>query len=402
MRAPEAAEAVRIATRTALVRIIDLCLEERVDALIIAGDLYDGEQKSMKTARFFTEQVRRLDEVGIEVFIVRGNHDAESRITREMTLPDGVHVFCGRGKPKRTKVDDVVVHGVSFANRHAPESLLPQYAVPTDGAFNIGVMHTSVGGTPPHDPYAPCSIADLRSHGFDYWALGHIHKRFINAEGPCTIVMPGIPQGRHISEDGPRSVSIVTCGSDRRIEVEERSVAAIQFERVEVDVSEVEDWRTLKECVSFHLGETIGALRADAGVVRVNLTGYTGMTRELRRHADKLAEEVADCAARTSRLFVEKVTVGTRDEPAATRADFGSALARIIEEGRVDSTVVNERVRYYLDGMVSKLPAELRDRFAPSDMDEMIAELMNEGAELVLARLADVGHAKDGAADDAA
>lgn len=79
-------------------RIVDLCLEECVDALVLAGDLYDGDQTSMKTARFLAEQVRRLHQAGIRVFIIRGNHDALSRITKELTLPDSVKVFGGRAE----------------------------------------------------------------------------------------------------------------------------------------------------------------------------------------------------------------------------------------------------------------------------------------------------------------
>src|SRR5208283_2398582 len=100
-----------------------------VDALLIAGDLYDGEQTSMKTARFLADQLRRLHEGGIQTFIIRGNHDAESRITRELTLPDSVKVFGGRAESVALAGGglDIVVHGVSFAQKHAPESLVPKF-----------------------------------------------------------------------------------------------------------------------------------------------------------------------------------------------------------------------------------------------------------------------------------
>src|SRR5580700_5678709 len=87
LRHQELAELIGNATRRAFVNIIDLCLTEQVDALLLAGDLYDGEQTSMKTAHFLAAQIRRLHEAGIKVFIIRGNHDALSRITREVTFP---------------------------------------------------------------------------------------------------------------------------------------------------------------------------------------------------------------------------------------------------------------------------------------------------------------------------
>ncbi len=102
---------------------------------MIAGDLYDGEQTSMKTARFLADQLRRLDEAGVRTFVIRGNHDAESRITRELTLPDSVKVFAGRAEavPLSRGALEVAVHGVSFAQKHAPESLVPKFRPPVPG-----------------------------------------------------------------------------------------------------------------------------------------------------------------------------------------------------------------------------------------------------------------------------
>jgi DNA repair exonuclease SbcCD nuclease subunit len=85
------------------------------------------------------------------------------------------------------------------------------------------MRHTSLGGATGHDPYSPCSVADLQATGFEYWALGHIHKRIIH-EGPCTIVMPGIPQGRDINEGGLKSVSLVTVNNDRSVQVAVRAI----------------------------------------------------------------------------------------------------------------------------------------------------------------------------------
>jgi len=101
LRDPALAEFIGNASRLVFTRIIDLCLEEKVQALLLAGDLYDGDQISMKTARFLSEQLRRLDAAGIKVFVIRGNHDALSRITKELILPENVH--CSAGAPKRSK-----------------------------------------------------------------------------------------------------------------------------------------------------------------------------------------------------------------------------------------------------------------------------------------------------------
>ncbi|MAZ85945.1 MAG: DNA repair exonuclease, partial [Hoeflea sp.] len=191
LRSGDLAELIGDATRQALVTIVDLCIDEQVDALIVAGDLYDGDQTSMKTARFLASQMQRLHEAGIATFIIRGNHDALSRITQELILPPSVTVFGGRAHCVDITKDGLAlsIHGLSFAKPQAPESLLEKYHRPTPDAVNIGIMHTSLAGAPGHDPYAPCKLADLQGWGFDYWALGHVHVRTEYA-GDRVVVMP--------------------------------------------------------------------------------------------------------------------------------------------------------------------------------------------------------------------
>ena len=193
------AELVGNATRRALERIVDLCIEEEVDALLIAGDLYDGDMRSMKTAAFLVSEMERLNAAGIAVFMIRGNHDAESVLTRELEFSSNVHVFTGHGGTEELSAKGVAIHGVSFAKPQAPESLLPKYKAPISGLFNIGLLHTSLAGAAGHDTYAPCSANDLIAHGFDYWALGHVHIRQVHSEKPH-VVMPGMPQGRDIGK----------------------------------------------------------------------------------------------------------------------------------------------------------------------------------------------------------
>ncbi len=184
LRDPALQDAVGVATRTVLTRIVDLCLTEAVDALLIAGDLYDGDQVSMKTARFLQQELQRLDAAGIATFLIRGNHDAMSKVTRELVFPPLVTVF---GAKASTKVIDgalpVAIHGLSFAKPQAPDSLLGHYPTPVPGAFNIGIMHSSLNGSAGHDVYAPCSAADLQGAGYGYWALGHIHLRSVHDGG---------------------------------------------------------------------------------------------------------------------------------------------------------------------------------------------------------------------------
>lgn len=208
LRDPDLGAAIAAATREAFEGLVDLARNERVAALLIAGDPFDGQERSARTAAFLAAQFDRLAEAGIAVFLVKGNHDARNPVAGALDWPANVHVFDARGGSVRI-AGDVWVHWVSFSAPHAPESLLPRFPQPVPGAVNIAMLPTSLAGAPGHDPYASCSVAQLRAAGFDYWALGHVHARKIHGQAPW-IVMPGMPQGRDMGEAGPKSATLLS------------------------------------------------------------------------------------------------------------------------------------------------------------------------------------------------
>jgi DNA repair exonuclease SbcCD nuclease subunit len=394
MRNPELADLIGNATRQAFVRIVDLCLHEQVDALLLAGDLYDGEQTSMKTARFLAEQVRRLHTAGVRVFIIRGNHDAISQITKELSLPETVKTFTGRAEAisiERARGDfPVVVHGLSFAEPHAPESLVPKYKPPIEGAVNIGIMHTSLTGSSGHNPYAPCTLADLQGTGFHYWALGHIHKRSV-VEGKCTVVMPGMPQGRDINEAGAKSVSLVTVADDHSIRIDERLTSVAQFERVDVAANGIEEWDVLAK----EIGRTLEKARADASsdqlVARVRLTGATPLAWRMRRDIEVLQTEAEDRASVVGRCWVEKLEVQARvpTEAGFVTGDPLVELRRLITDEVAGSDAFKATVMEAAEELRGQLPPECRHILGEDEaaFESIVADLLDEGAGNVVARL---------------
>lgn len=147
-----AAERIRTATREAFDQLIGLAIEEQVAFLIIAGDLYDGDWRDYKTGLFFAAQMGRLNQAGIPCFLLYGNHDAESQITRRLVFPENVRAF-GSRKPETITLEelDVALHGQSFRQRDVTENLALGYLEPITGAFNIGVLHTGLGGMGGHE-----------------------------------------------------------------------------------------------------------------------------------------------------------------------------------------------------------------------------------------------------------
>ncbi|WP_312361618.1 exonuclease SbcCD subunit D [Ensifer sp.] len=395
LRNTDLADIVRGATRQALVRIVDLCLAEEVDALLIAGDLYDGNQTSMNTALFLAGELRRLDEAGIRVFIIRGNHDAQSQVTNELTLPPSAHVFKGRSKAVLAKTlesgRDVYVHGMSFANPHAAESLLPSFQLPAAGAINIGMLHTSLAGAAGHDLYAPCSVADLQAHGFDYWALGHVHQRQVHASEPF-VVMPGMPQGRDINEAGAKGVTLVTVNDEGRLSIEERPIGLATFARMTLDLTGVSEWSAMLDVIARAFQRSRETTVADNVILRLTLSGATPLAWRLRRDGDLLQAEIDNAAAGIGGCWVEKIELDCRSpdaEISTAMADPVDELAALVSSDVVPAHGFRQEVRAALEELLQQLPPELRQTLAPDEaaVEKLAFDAGVSGAAEVLAHL---------------
>jgi len=170
-------ERLRTATRDAFSKLVTHAIDEQVDFMVIAGDVYDGDWKDFNTGLYFVRQMGRLRQAGIPVYLLYGNHDAESEMTRSLELPDNVHVFTTReAQTHRIEHLKVALHGRSFRVAATTDNLLPDYPDPVQGFLNIGVLHTALEGNAEHARYAPCSVAELQAKGYQYWALGHVHE----------------------------------------------------------------------------------------------------------------------------------------------------------------------------------------------------------------------------------
>lgn len=392
LRDPDIAALIGGATRQSFTGIIDLCLDEAVDALMVAGDLYDRELTSMKTAAFLRAEMKRLADAGIRVFIIKGNHDSGSAITRHLSLPDNVHVFTGRAEAVLIEERNVAVHGISFASQHIAESLVPKFRPPVADTTNIGLLHTSLAGSTAHDVYAPCGLSDLTGVGFDYWGLGHIHQREVHAQGPTTVVMPGMPQGRHVNEAGPKTVTLVEIADDGSVAIFERHTSIAQFERVSVDVSDVGDWQSALSRIEAALGKASDAALSEHLVARLEVSGTTDLAFHLRRDLDRLLLETRDYLAETGKTFVETIDLQVRAaviETASSEHDPFAELRHLMAPngtGNLDG--VKKAARELVEHMQQQLPSDLRDEFGNSDahLDALVESFMEEGAETLLAR----------------
>ncbi|MCI5157684.1 MAG: DNA repair exonuclease, partial [Candidatus Electrothrix sp. AUS1_2] len=230
------ADSIRAACRRAFENLVDLAIEEEAAFVLLAGDLYDGDWKDYSTGIFLSKQMGRLGRHNIRVFAVSGNHDAANRMTKSLDSPSNMTIFSAR-KAETVALEDlgVVIHGRSFPTRHVDENLVAGFCTAEKGLFNIGLLHTSLDGREDHADYAPCSLDDLRSKDYQYWALGHIHRHEIIRKEPY-IIFPGCIQGRNIRETGAKGCVLVSVDDGSVAEIERMPLDVLRWSLCDIDL----------------------------------------------------------------------------------------------------------------------------------------------------------------------
>lgn len=308
------ADRLRTATRDAFHNLVSRAVDEQVDFMVIAGDVYDGDWKDFNTGLFFVRQMGRLRQAGIPVYLLYGNHDAESEMTRGLELPDNVHAFPSR-KAETFRINDmkVALHGRSFKVAATTENLLPSYPEPVPGWLNIGVLHTALEGNSEHAKYAPCSVAELQAKGYQYWALGHVHEHWIQ-RGDTTIAYPGNLQGRHIRELGARGALLVTAEDGEITEVDRLEVDVLRWQSLEIDITTAADPRGAVRLAGQAMEQLLQTTPSDLPLaVRVVFKGRSAAHAALVVDEGQLRQEVIAqaVALNADRIWIEKVRVAS-------------------------------------------------------------------------------------------
>lgn len=396
----EMADCFRQASRRAFVNLVDAVIERHVSFLVIAGDIFDGDWKDYSTGLFFVQQMGRLDRAGIPVYALSGNHDAATEISKSLRYPGNVRFFDSR-KPE-TFVDEATgatLHGQGFHDKWSDQNIALNYPLATPGVLNIGVLHTAFEGSADHATYAPCSVEQLCNHGYDYWALGHVHAHAVVCDDPY-VVFSGNLQGRHIRECGPKGFCLVEV-TDHAVTSFEHvccDVARWHDLSIAVDDEKCPDLPMLLNLVQDGVSLAVAEAQGRPLALRLTITGDTKLHRSLMgNQADLRAQVVATASSVSDEVMLEKLRVKTR-EPAtlvpasAEHQDLILELTREMDSPEL-ATTLGEELGQVLSLLRGKLP--FRDGVLPED--EELAEIVAEAKSLVAARLSHAG----GATDDA-
>ncbi len=392
---------IRGATRRALDNLVDLAIREQVAFVVIAGDLYDGDWKDFNTGIFFSLRMAQLKDAGISVFIVSGNHDAASQITKALKPPENVYFLPHRkAETKLLKELEVAIHGQSFASRAITEDLSANYPKAKSGMFNIGLLHTALSGREGHEPYAPCTLDELKSKGYQYWALGHVHQREIVNQDPW-IVFPGNIQGRNIRETGSKGCSLVAVDGVEVKEVESVDLDILRWNLCQVDVGCCSSSDEVYEKVQNAFEKVL--LEADDRPIlaRLELVGVTTTHQKLKSQSAYWVEEFRGLAAGLggSGIWLEKVKLKTTDkvdiETFVRGDDALAGLLKNLLDLKIDARKLSD-LDPEVTAFLSKLPPEVRggeDPFDPTEPDQW-DDIINDIKDLLVARLLSAENSK--------
>ncbi|MEA2074378.1 MAG: DNA repair exonuclease [Euryarchaeota archaeon] len=351
------------ATFKAFNKIIDFGIKKQIDFLLIAGDIYDGADRSLRAQLRFRDGLKRLSEAGIKAYIVHGNHDSLDGWSANLDWPKNVYIFKGKSVEKVSVEKNgkkvAQIYGISFHNREIKTNLtykFPKISKSKKALFTIGMLHCNVGTNTGHEPYAPCTLQDLFTQNFDYWALGHIHKKaIINKDNPL-VIYPGNPQGLHPKETGSRGCFLINVDENGKPTAEFIEVDSIRWFVEELSTDALYTEEELISKIHNHIEKIRKEAKGRPSICRIILTGRSAMHSSIARKGvlDDILKDLREDEEREKQfVWIESIEDNTNPEidrkSLLERKDFIGDLVKLFEEFSHDKTKI----------------AELKDSLAP-------------------------------------
>ncbi|MBI2918912.1 MAG: DNA repair exonuclease [Chloroflexi bacterium] len=343
--APHIGEALQEASFAAFSNVVHACLRHRVDFLLVAGDVFDSRDRSLRAQLAFRDGLKQLSDAGISSFVVHGNHDPLDGWCASIRWPELAHVFPGGSLSARmvTRGESALaaVHGVSYHTQEVRQNLSSWFPAEKRDPYSIGLLHCNVDNNADHASYAPCTRADLCASGMDYWALGHVHTRDVLRDRDPAVVYPGTTQGRHPREPGARGCYLVHVTPPGTTRMTFLATDVVRWENPAVDLTGTETDEQLLDALARTCSELREAAEGRPVVSRITLHGSTPLFSTLSRPGlvSDIVGRLRETEGRASPfVWVDRLEIGVRpvvDVEARRRSPdmLGSAL-RLVQRYR--------------------------------------------------------------------
>ncbi len=400
------ADAIRQAARRAFERLVQLAVDERVAFVLLAGDLYDGDWRDYQTGLYFAGQLSRVHAAGIAVYLISGNHDAANRMTLSLELPpnpDGTPVMLSHDAPQTIRLEplDVAIHGRGFPDAVFEGNAVLDYPAGVEGCYNIGLLHTSFdyesGGA--HARYAPCQMSHLETRRYQYWALGHIHRRDDQrrTSAGAPVVFPGNIQGRHIREEGAKGCMVCTVSDTLETTLRFAPLDVFRWKRLKVDVTGASDALAVMKLVRGSLSNLLESAGDLPHAIRVEIEGrcpaHHVVASKIEHWTAQLRAEAV--AIGGGKLWIEKVKFRTSAplgrEEAAALDNAASEVGAYLQELKEDDVWPAQfpELMQTFNELHQRLPPALQDASGDASLidQQQLTSLLEEVEPLLLQRL---------------
>ncbi|MCX5977237.1 MAG: DNA repair exonuclease [Coprothermobacterota bacterium] len=330
------------ATYRAFENIVSYALENKVDFMLVAGDIFNSTDRSLHAQLVFLQGMKRLDQAGIPVYIAHGNHDPLDGWSAALDWPGNTHLFGGKAVEREVFIKEsratAEILGISFSRRDITDNLAILFPAPTAGLFSIGLLHCNVGATG-YENYAPCGLQDLLVSGLDYWALGHVHTRACLHEGRPLVAYPGNPQGLHAKETGARGFLHVSVDEDGDASPRFIPSDSVRWTQIALSI----DGMTRDEDLQEAQKQALEGIRQENGerptICRLALKGRGPLHANLAR-ANYIRDMLQNCreAEEQEETFVWVEEIEDQTRPSLDRSallaqgDFTGELLRLIDD----------------------------------------------------------------------
>ena len=290
-----------------LSNITEEAIRHEVDFIIFAGDSFHQPRPSLKIQKHFMDQMNRLKQHKIDVYMIFGNHDYYQEERYWFKFPENVHLFTSENVETKTVMskskEEVAISGFSYLHQWITQNKVVDFPLRSPVDYHIGIYHGEIGAK---GNYAPFHVSQMQDKGYDYWALGHIHVP-LSLNEQETINYPGAPQGHTQKETSARSVLLVEL-SQSSVQTEPLEVAEVYWEEKKISLKQAKTTQDILSLLQTKLVTTSPKLL----LLAINVTDYTHLTHEVieRIQSGELLDYLSDkWSATLVNIYIWRITI---------------------------------------------------------------------------------------------